>query len=180
MISLKDYAAQRNITYEAVRKSVTRYKEELEGHIVVTDRTQYLDDEAVAFLDERRKKNPVVIIQQDKDEKIQRLEEEVDVLKSKVIMLYERIDEKDKEIKKLEQKNQELLIAGSAQPVPGQGCQDELVIDAEPAHGEEVAIDAEPVDLPADEPVAQTAAPEPGKLRFKERLKLAAKILKGE
>lgn len=35
----------------------------------------------------------------------------------------------------------------------------------EPAHGEEVAIDADPVDLPAEEPAAQPAAPEPGKLR---------------
>ena len=35
----------------------------------------------------------------------------------------------------------------------------------EPAHGEEVAIDAEPVDSPAEEPAAQPAPAEPGKLR---------------
>lgn len=35
----------------------------------------------------------------------------------------------------------------------------------EPAHGEEVAIDAEPADFPAEEPAVQPAAPELGKLK---------------
>ena len=71
MISLKDYAKQNNITYEAVRAQVKRYHQELEDHIVRDGRTQYLDDVAVAFLDERRQKNPVVVYQQSKDEAIE-------------------------------------------------------------------------------------------------------------
>lgn len=156
MISLKDYAAQRNITYEAVRKSVTRYKDELEGHITIVDRTQYLDDEAVAFLDEKRKKNPVVIIQQDKDARIEELEKEVDQLKSKVIMLYERIDQKDEVISRLSAANQEQISA------PEPECQDELVIDAEPGDPEQEQTEPQP---------------KPG---FAERFKMAWKILKGE
>lgn len=50
-----------------------------------------------------------------------------------------------------------------------------------PAPSKEVAIDAERVDLPAEEPAAQPTAPEPvQKLRFADRLHLAWKILKGE
>ena len=76
VISLREYASQKNVSYEAVRKQVTRYKDELAGHIIMDGRQQFLDEEAVAFLDARRKKNPVVIYQQNKDEQIEALEEE--------------------------------------------------------------------------------------------------------
>ena len=78
MISLKDYAKQNNITYEAVRAQVKRYHQELEDHIVRDGRTQYLDDVAVAFLDERRQKNPVVVYQQSKDEAIEAMRLELE------------------------------------------------------------------------------------------------------
>lgn len=77
VISLKDYAAQKNISYEAVRQQVVRYKAELEGHIIRDGRQQFLDEEAVSFLDAKRQKNPVAIIQQDKNEQIEALEEQV-------------------------------------------------------------------------------------------------------
>lgn len=54
MISLKDYAKNKNVSYEAVRKQVNCYKTELERHIHKVNRTQYLDDEAVPFLDSKR------------------------------------------------------------------------------------------------------------------------------
>ena len=76
MISLKDYAKNKNVSYEAVRKQVKRYKTELEGHIHKVNRTQYLDDEAVAFLDSKRTESPVILLQMDKDEEIQRLSDE--------------------------------------------------------------------------------------------------------
>ena len=73
MISLKEYAKQNHITYEAVRAQVKRYREQLDDHIIQDGRSQYLDDIAVAFLDERRQKNPVVVYQQSKDEAIEEL-----------------------------------------------------------------------------------------------------------
>lgn len=76
MISLKDYAKNKNVSYEAVRKQVNRYKNELEGNIHKVNRTQYLDDEAVAFLDSKRTESPVILLQMDKDEEIQRLSDE--------------------------------------------------------------------------------------------------------
>lgn len=76
MISIKDYAKNKSVSYEAVRKQVNRYKTELEGHIHKVNRTQYLDDEAVTFLDSKRTENPVILLQMDKDEEIQRLSDE--------------------------------------------------------------------------------------------------------
>lgn len=76
LISLKDYAKEKNISYEAVRKQVVRYRKDLEGHIKKIDRTNYLDEEAVEFLDNKRSKNPVVIIESSKDEEIKKLKDE--------------------------------------------------------------------------------------------------------
>ena len=76
VISLKDYAKENHITYEAVRQQVIRYKKDLGEHIIQDGRQQFLDEEAVAFLDSKRQKNPVVIVQQDKNATIEALREE--------------------------------------------------------------------------------------------------------
>lgn len=77
VITLRDYAKQNNISYEAVRKQVVRYADELEDHIIKDGRQQFLDEEAVTFLNAKRQKNPVAIIQQDKDDRIRDLENEI-------------------------------------------------------------------------------------------------------
>lgn len=93
VISLKDYAAQNNISYEAVRQQVVRYKEDLEAHIIRDGRQQFLDEEAVAFLDNKRQKNPVAIIQQSKDDAIEELRGERDQLLLKIAAQADRISE---------------------------------------------------------------------------------------
>lgn len=114
MISLKDYAEQVGISYEAVRKQVDRYKLELDGHISKIKRTRYLDDEAVAFLDSKRQDNPIIIQQLDKDETIERLEQENKNLLIKIAELEEEskglyktiASMKDEHILLLEEKSQ--------------------------------------------------------------------------
>ena len=76
MQKIRDYAKNNGVSYEAVRKQVKRYEKELEGHIVKQGKTQYLDEYAVNFLDERRASNPVIILQADKDEEIEALKAE--------------------------------------------------------------------------------------------------------
>lgn len=93
VISLKDYAAQNNISYEAVRQQVVRYKDELAGHVIRDGRQQFLDEDAVAFLDAKRQKNPVAIIQMDKDEQIEALEDQVKQLLVKTAAQADRISE---------------------------------------------------------------------------------------
>lgn len=73
MVSIKEYAQTNSVSYEAVRQQVARYRDEIGGHITRKGRTQYLDEEAVAFLDERRKENPVILLERGKDEEIDRL-----------------------------------------------------------------------------------------------------------
>lgn len=75
-LTLKEYSKEQNISYEAVRQSVNRYKEDLKDHIIKINKTQYLDNYAIKFLNDKRKINPVIIYELNKDEKIKALEEE--------------------------------------------------------------------------------------------------------
>lgn len=101
MKSIKDYAEYKNISYEAVRKQVVRYRDELEGHIHVQNRTQYLDEYAEQFLDEKRAANPVIIVQESKDEKIQELSDRVEQYLLKIAELQDKIINRDEEIMRL-------------------------------------------------------------------------------
>ena len=58
MVSIRDYAKMNNVSYEAIRQQVKRYEDELNGHIIKQNRTQFLDDVAVDILDQHRKENP--------------------------------------------------------------------------------------------------------------------------
>lgn len=111
MISLKDYAKNKGITYEAVRKQVNRYKNELDGHIQKENGTQYLDDEAVAFLDEKRSKNPVVILEQSKDEELEMLRNENKLLILKINKLQEELLNEKDQVKLLQDEKIAMLEA---------------------------------------------------------------------
>ena len=97
MISIRDYADSKGVSYEAVRKQTKRYSEELAEHLHKQGRTQYLDDYAVSFLDSKRAESPIILIQADKDEEIRRLTDENKALLLKVAELQDAlINEKDK------------------------------------------------------------------------------------
>lgn len=85
MITIKEYADSQNVTYEAVRKQVVRYKDDLKGHIVTNNRTQFLDEWAVKFLTERRREHPVILINQGKDEAIEELTQQIESLRAKLL-----------------------------------------------------------------------------------------------
>ena len=80
MITIKDYAKQKGVSYEAIRKQIKRYEEELEGHLVKQNRFLMLDDEAVQFLDSKRSENPVIVYEQNKDEELEQLRHDNKVL----------------------------------------------------------------------------------------------------
>ena len=80
MITIKDYAKQKGVFYEAIRKQIKRYEDELEGHLVKQNRFLMLDDEAVQFLDSKRSENPVIVYEQNKDEELEQLRHENKVL----------------------------------------------------------------------------------------------------
>lgn len=109
MISIKDYAKEHKISYEAVRKQIKRYQKELEGHISKINRTKFLDDFAVEFLNDKRKNNPIVIIEANKDEEIQRLKDENKALLLKVADLQEQLLKEKDNVKLLQEEKIQLL-----------------------------------------------------------------------
>lgn len=89
MITMKDYAKQQSVSYEAIRAMVSRYSEELFGHITIRNRTKYLDDWAVDFLTGKRKESPIVVINQGRDQEIADLKAELERLHSVIADLQE-------------------------------------------------------------------------------------------
>lgn len=116
MISIKEYAREKNVTYEAVRKQVRRYQKELEGHISRINRTQYLDDEAVAFLDKKRAESPIIVLETSKDEEIQRLSNENKALLLKVAELQEQLLQEKDQVKLLQLEKIQLLEEKTKEP----------------------------------------------------------------
>lgn len=146
IISLKEYAELKNVTYEAVRQQVNRYKDELGSHIIRDGRQQFLDETAVTFLDEKRERNPVVVVQQSKDEEIERLERENRNLQMKITEQADKIAnlaewkaEKALQIAQIEQQTlfleekTKLAVAAAIQEVKNQSEDDkkEAVREAE-------------------------------------------------
>lgn len=113
MITIQELAREQNVTYEAIRKSVARYKDELEGHTVKKNRKIYLDDEGADFLRSKRRESPLVIIDQSEKDELRSAREEADMLRAallesqqKVIQLQERLlSARDAEVKALEDRN---------------------------------------------------------------------------
>ena len=110
MITIRDYAKENNVSYEAIRKQIKRYEDELNGHIIKQNRTQFLDDVAVDILDQHRKENPVVIINKDTDSRLKQLEDENKNLLIKVAQQADKISQLNEDLKnKIEQMTSLLL-----------------------------------------------------------------------
>lgn len=94
MITIKEYAKNVGKTQQAVYKQLTSKKNKvrLEGHLIKENGTTYLDDEAVKILNESRQ-TTVVLIDQEKNEEIERLKEENRNLLLKIAMQADKIAE---------------------------------------------------------------------------------------
>lgn len=155
MISLKDYAKKKNVSYEAVRKQVNRYRDELGDHLYKKERTQYLDEEGEAFLDEKRASNPVILVEHDKDEQIEELTHQNEALKIKIMELQDQlIKSKDQLLERdqqlIELKDQLYLLTTKAEE------EEETEVDQTEETGESDADEAKQPDVqPLDEPKPQ-------------------------
>ena len=110
MVSIRDYAKMNNVSYEAIRQQVKRYEDELNGHIIKQNRTQFLDDVAVDILDQHRKENPVVIINQDTDSRLKQLEDENKNLLIKVAQQADKISQLNEDLKNKTEQMTSLLL----------------------------------------------------------------------
>lgn len=95
MITVKQYAEERGITIQAVHQSMNgkRKKERLDGHVQVIDGIKWLDEEAVAILDESRNRSPIVWEKADANERIQELEREREAMLIKIAAQADKISE---------------------------------------------------------------------------------------
>ena len=156
MITLKDYAKKKNVSYEAVRKQVNRYRDELGDHLYKKDRTQYLDEEGEAFLDEKRASNPVILVEHDKDDQIEELNRQNEALKIKIMELQDQlIKSKDQLLERdqqlIELKDQLYLLTTKSEPE--EDSEDDQGEDPEAETGENGADEQKQPDVqPLDEP----------------------------
>lgn len=110
MITIREYARKNNVSYEAIRKQIKRYESELKEHIIKQNRTQFLDEVAVAILDRHRGESPIVIVNQDTSSKLQLLEEENKNLLVKVAAQADKISQLSEELKNKTEKMTSLLL----------------------------------------------------------------------
>ena len=97
MITIKGYAEKKGVSYEAIRSQIKRYEKELGDGIFKKGRTTFINEDAERFLDERRKENPVVIVQENKSEELEMLKNEKVNMLAKIAELQELLlAEKDK------------------------------------------------------------------------------------
>ncbi len=156
IISLRDYAAQKNVSYEAVRKQVRRYEAELEGHIIKDGRQQFLDDDAVAFLDAKRQKNPVVVMQRNKDDTLDELRRQKEDLLVKVAAQADQIAE----LAKWKADNAMALAAAEQRQLALEAAQTEVqlldgIVKAAQADMERIRSEAEQKAAEAAQELAQ-------------------------
>ena len=85
IMSISDYAQANGVSYEAARKLVRRYTDELGEHLLRQGQTRYLDDEGQKILDTHRQGNPISVITTDRLEEIQQLRAEVSQLKDALL-----------------------------------------------------------------------------------------------
>ena len=111
MIKLQDFARQNGVTDRAIQKHLKKYESELEGLFERRGSNgTWLSDEACLFLQGKMKTNPVVVIDNENQEELERLRKRVQELE-------ERMERKDILIEKLQERveEQSLRIEGIGQ-----------------------------------------------------------------
>lgn len=76
MQTIREYAKNNGVSYEAIRKQIKTYEVELKDHIMKNGRTQYLDDYAVEFLNKKRANSTIIETKVEQTEYIKSLEVE--------------------------------------------------------------------------------------------------------
>jgi chromosome segregation ATPase len=109
LVTIKQFADSQGITYEAVRRQVARYSEELSDHIIRHNRTQYLDEKAVEFLKERRWESPIILQTIDQGEEIGRLQDQVESLKAQLVTAQNKLLEAQERVISLQDEAQKAL-----------------------------------------------------------------------
>ena len=97
LMTLRQFADEQGISYEAVRRAVKRHGDKLTGHIIENDGIRYLDEEAVKILKEKRRESPIIVQTIDQGEEIQELRAQIESLRSQLMQAQnELLSDKDR------------------------------------------------------------------------------------
>ena len=108
MITIRQYAEQKHISYEAARRQIKRSWDDIKDHVAVQNRTQYLDETAVEFLNTKRFANVIVSKRDEATEELKALRQQVDALRSKVVELQEAVIKSKDDVIALSETNRKL------------------------------------------------------------------------
>lgn len=103
LISIKDYASSKGVSYEAVRKQIGRYSADLEGHISRTGKTQMLDEYAVQFLDSKRNNNAVAQYNIQRNSELEEAQATIESLTAQLEVAKKKVLDQAEEIKEATQ-----------------------------------------------------------------------------
>ena len=109
LVTIKQFADSQGISYEAVRKQLHKYSEELSGHVIRKDRTRYLDEVAVKFLQERRRESPIILQNMDQGEEISRLQAQLESMRAQLVSAQNKLLESQERIISLQDEAQKAL-----------------------------------------------------------------------
>lgn len=105
LITIKQYAEDHDLSYEAVRKQIARFeKSELKGHVRKQNRKKYLDAFAVNFLDNHRFKSAVSVTYSQRTDELNQLREENTNLLKQIANLQQQIIQEKETNSQLQQK----------------------------------------------------------------------------
>ena len=91
-MTIRQLAEDQHVTYEAIRRQLSIYRKELEGHIIQKKNMKLLDEYAVDFLRQRRRQSPVVVYNQDREETIDALKNELLKAQNMITQLQQQLD----------------------------------------------------------------------------------------
>lgn len=107
-VSIRGYALSRQVSYETVRRQVTRYKKDLKGHTKRVNNAIMLDGFAQDFLDGHRMKREITVEVQASDEetrrKIEQLRNDLERSQTTIIDLQTRL------LKQIEENKESTLL----------------------------------------------------------------------
>lgn len=109
MMTIRQYAEKRGISYEAARQLVNRHDDVLEVHIHKQGRTRLLDDEAVTLLDDLRQQQRFIVQQVNPHEEIEALRAENKALLIKLDQLHDELHAEQRKNEQLHVQLQEAL-----------------------------------------------------------------------
>lgn len=91
VMTLQEFADDQKVSYEAIRKQVVLYADDLKGHISKQNRKQFLDEYAVEFLKKRRRERPVIVSNLEKVKENEELKEQIESLKAQILNLQQEL-----------------------------------------------------------------------------------------